>query len=74
MSEQQQEYPDVITPEVLAKNAHISTREIEVDMAETEMEIMTRLRLNWDLEGVEERHKFVRFLRRLLKARRDAEV
>lgn len=63
------QYPAVINEAELAKQAHISTDEIENDIAETQREIVARLRLCADPAGVAERQMFVAYLRRLLMAR-----
>lgn len=63
-------YPAEITAATLAKIAHISDADIEADIAETQQEIVVRLKLSHDAQGVAERQAFVAFLRRLLLARR----
>lgn len=64
------DYPTTITADMLPKWAHISDDEIKRDIFDTQMEIKTRLKLNWDVEECDDRVEFTRFLMRLLIARK----
>jgi hypothetical protein len=55
--------------ELLRVNAHITDAQLIADIYDTEMEIRTRERLNYDAEGVKERNAFIVKLRRLLELR-----
>jgi hypothetical protein len=70
-------YPEVITPEVLEKQAHIPTSEILADIEDTLAEISSKTRhkrmLAMESEtlesGIKEREAFVEFLEKLIRAR-----
>ena len=72
-------YPEVITPEILAKQEHILTSEIVNDIKDTQSEIQTRERrlrmLNMEAEALEqaikERQEFIEYLERLIAARKE---
>lgn len=55
--------------EILRTNAHITDAQVIADIYDTEMEIRTRQRLNYDAEGVKEREDFIVKLHRLLELR-----
>ncbi len=55
--------------ELLEANAHISDSEVWQDIHATQMEITTRLKLNYDPEGVKERQVFIAKLQKLLALR-----